>query len=576
MFGLSWIDIAVLVGYLVVTTAIGMWLARSVHSAGDFFMPRRYGKAMLLMFSFGAGTSSDQAVAVASKSYRSGLAGIWYQWLWLLATPFYWVVAVILRRSRAITTADMIEARFDRSFSLLYTGLAVIHLTVQMGVMLKGSVAVIEATSGGLINPNYALVAVTAMFLLYGVFGGLAAAIVTDFLQGLLTLAFSFILLPALLTAVGGMSGLQATLNNADMFSLASSDITLFYILIISLNGLIGIVAYPNMMSVCGASKSEYDSRWGLMSGNFVKRICTMAWCVTGLAAAGYYLGKTDVVADHIWGRLARDFLPAMGPGLLGLFLSGVLASLMSTCDAMMINCAALFTENLYKPLAPARSERHYLWVGRASAAAMVGGGLLFAFRVESVIAGIEILWCIIPAVGVILWLALAWRGVTVAGAWAGALAGFAAWFVASRPEVGAWFGATCPWAESWKVVSMAGGEVGTTAACVVSLPWQMVFYLVTAATVCIVTSWLTPKVRADKLDRFYDLMRTPVHPGEVLPVPCRLPEAVPAAPRRPLVPFIKSLEIQVPSRTTVLGFAVGWAIVAAMIGGFYWLTQAH
>jgi len=72
-------------------------------------MPRRFGKFMMAMFAFGSGTHSDQAVSVASKSYTNGLSGIWYQWLWLFVTPFYWITPLIFRRMRYITTADYDE-----------------------------------------------------------------------------------------------------------------------------------------------------------------------------------------------------------------------------------------------------------------------------------------------------------------------------------------------------------------------------------------------------------------------------------------------------------------------------------
>ena len=62
------IDWAVLPVYLVGITLLGAWAARRVKSSGDFFMPRRFGKAMMITFAFGTGTSSDQAVTVASKT----------------------------------------------------------------------------------------------------------------------------------------------------------------------------------------------------------------------------------------------------------------------------------------------------------------------------------------------------------------------------------------------------------------------------------------------------------------------------------------------------------------------------
>ncbi len=92
MLGLHIADILVLGLYLVGITVIGIWVARRIKNTADFFMPRRFGKVMMITHAFGTGTHSDQAVSVASKSYAVGLSGIWYQWLWLPCTPFYWLI----------------------------------------------------------------------------------------------------------------------------------------------------------------------------------------------------------------------------------------------------------------------------------------------------------------------------------------------------------------------------------------------------------------------------------------------------------------------------------------------------
>ena len=100
MLGLGITDIIVLVVYLLGITALGVWMGRRVKTMGDFFMPRRFGKAMMITNAFGTGTASDQAVVVAAATFQHGLSGIWWQWLWLPATPFYWLIAPIMRRFR--------------------------------------------------------------------------------------------------------------------------------------------------------------------------------------------------------------------------------------------------------------------------------------------------------------------------------------------------------------------------------------------------------------------------------------------------------------------------------------------
>ncbi|MHC4656322.1 MAG: sodium:solute symporter family protein [Planctomycetota bacterium] len=382
MFGLKLADIVVLGLYMLGMAAIGVWSAKKIKKAADFFMPRRFGKAMMVMFAFGAGTHSDQAVGVASKSYSIGLSGIWYQWLWLPCTPFYWLIAPVMRRFRAITTGDVFEARYSRSVAVLYAVIGMLNLSVNIGLMLRGSSEVISASTQGLLSANAAITVMTVVFVIYGVAGGLAAAIITDFIQGILTIIFSFLLLPLIMNAVGGMEGIREKIADPQMLSLvAPAGIGLFSIVVISFNALVGIVTQPHTMGNCAAGKTEMEGRFGWMFGNIIKRICTIPWCLTGVAAIVYFASKeVQIEPDKIFGTVAADFLPKILPGILGIFLAALLASVMSSCDAFMISSSALFTQNIYTPWKPGRSQKHYVAVGRIAAVVVVSGGVAFAF----------------------------------------------------------------------------------------------------------------------------------------------------------------------------------------------------
>ena len=562
MFGLHGVDLAVLLVYLLGITLLGVYTMRLVRTMGDFFMPRRFGKAMLLMHAFGTGSHSDQAVSVASKTYTNGLSGIWYQWLWLFATPFYWLIAPVMRRFRAITVADVFALRYGRSVGMLFAVVGMCNLMVNIGVMLKGSGAIISASCGKTVHENQVILVMTALFLIYGMAGGLGAAIITDFIQGILTIVFSFILLPFVLNAVGGFEGLHRSIKDPQMFSLiAPADIGLFYVVVIALNGLIGIVTQPHTMGNCAAGRTEDDGRFGWTAGNFVKRICTMAWCVTGLAAVAYFADR-EVRPDDVFGLLARDFLPRIMPGLLGVFLASVLASVMSSCDSFMIASSGLFTENVYRPLLPNRSERHYILVGRITSLFVVGGGVMVAYLLPGVVAGLELFWKIAPMMGIAFWLGLFWRRTTTAGAWASTLTALFTWYLTSRALFPA-FLEGLPFSDTLRFTVERGG------ARVIYLPWQMVFYLSAGTAAGVLVSLFTRAPSEEKLDRFYALVRTPVEPGEAVPeTPCSIPEGVKIPEARKLFPGTR-LEILVPSRKSIVGFVLSWVFVVFLIWFF-------
>src|SRR5918911_944433 len=157
--GLPTADALVLLGYLLGTTALGVWAGRRSRTVAEYFMPRKFSQPVMIMYAFGTGTASDQAVLVASATFKNGLSGIWYQWLWLFATPFYWMIAPVMRRFRAHTTADLYELRFDRGVANLFAVLGVAGMTVKMGVLLKGSSALLEGCTGGRVDAGAAMAA---------------------------------------------------------------------------------------------------------------------------------------------------------------------------------------------------------------------------------------------------------------------------------------------------------------------------------------------------------------------------------------------------------------------------------
>ncbi len=569
MFGVSWIDWLVIALYLVIIAVIGISAARRVRNSASFFIgDRKFGKLMMMFFTFGTGTHSDQAVSVAAKTYHSGASGIWYQWLWLFVTPFFWWLAPVFRRMRAVTTGDYFFARYDRSVAGLYAVMGMLQLTVNIGVMLKGSTAMITAVSGGQINPNIAICAMTVIFIIYGIAGGLSAAILTDFVQGILTIVLSFLILPFALSAVGGMAGLRESIQNPDMFKVvAPAGITAFYIAVISFNALLGWVTQPHNMGLAAAGKTEMEGRVGVMCGILFKRVCTIAWVLTGLCAVGLYAGQ-NIDVDHVYGLMAHTLLPKIAPGLVGLFIASMLAAVMSSCDAFMVSSSALFTENIYRSfLVKNKPDKHYTIVGRIVAGIVVVAGVSFAFSLDSVVQGLEIFWKVSAMMAIPFWLGLFWRRASSKAAWISTLLSFAVLLFTSRIELFGnilWdFNATL--AGKLPAFMLFDGKL--------YMPWQMIMYISAGFITAIVVSLVTKPVEKKKLDRFYECLRTPIAPGEPETVPFTLPDGVVPAPRRPWIEH-PDFEISRPKFVDIIGFIAGWVAVAILIGSFLWIIK--
>lgn len=643
--GLHLADWVVLGLYFVVILGIGAWSYLKVSDEADYFMGgRRFGKVFMMFFAFGSGTSSEQAVSVAAGSFRNGLAGIWYQFLWLFATPFYWIIAPVMRRMRALTTSDFFESRFNSSTALLYSIIGIMMSIVFIGGALFASAKMIEGLAGGT-NPatgeaffpaSYAIAAMTIMFVAYGLAGGLGAAIVTDFIQGVLTIIFSFLLLPFALYYASSVAGFEPSVHagfeslhggtpgfpGEKILSLTVDEefarqtgqelITPFYILMLSLNGLIGIVVQPHIMGVCGAGKTEMEGRVGFTFGNFIKRFCTIAWSFTGLACIIIYLtpenGFIDSATlagiqsdpeemkkfgDQVFGKAAHDILPTISHGLVGLLMAALLAAVMSTCDAQMVVASGLFTENIYKRyLVKSRSKKHYVWAGRLAGLGVVGLSLLMMTQFENVIQVLKDYIIPIPAfIGLAFWFGIIWRGFTPAAVWCSTFVAGLFWYLTQSHTPFAFIAGLGDseflkqnidyfphlfremlhgWAPG--IVSETLNAAGEVVNYKTSTPHQYLIYLSAGAVAGVLVSLFTRRTPAEKLDHFFKLIRTPVTPGEEVVRPCTLPENH-LPPETDKLINHPDLEIPMPTKIGMIGFLGSWVMVGVVIALTYWLA---
>ena len=382
------LDWAVIAAYFVVITGIGLYVGLRVRRSGDYFLGgRKFGPWLMIGQSFGVGTHAEMPVALAGAVYTSGASAIWFQWKNLFITPFYWLMAPVFRRVRRTTMAEFTEDRYGPWMGGIYIVFALCFLIINTGSMLKGAGKVISQATGGGVGVNEIVVAMTVLFVLYSLVGGLVAAAWTDLFQGFLIIALSFMLIPLGWSVVGGLDGMKAVLEPY-RFSLATpSGIGPWVIAMLTVNGLVGIMAQPHQIAAVGTGKDERTCRVGMFYGNYVKRVCTVGWALVGLVVAAMVAQGHTPLADpeDAFGFACRQLL---FPGALGLMIASILAANMSTCSAFLVDSGALFTEGLYRQrLVPGRPDSHYLWVGRISGLAITILGVLYAlFLIQSVL----------------------------------------------------------------------------------------------------------------------------------------------------------------------------------------------
>jgi Na+/proline symporter len=543
--GLHYAIWIVLVLYFVGMLLMGWWSRRGAHSQEGYLLGnRRFGWLMMVMHAFGAGTHPGNVAGVMSEAVVSGAAGIWVSWMWLFGTPFYWLIAPIVRRMRCLTMADYFQQRYGKPASILYIIVAAVGMIVFLagvllattrtvqGMMGKGAGAESEMWFFGI------LLVSTAVFMIYSYWGGIIAAIRTDMIQGLLIIVLSFIAIPAALrlNEVGGLAGMRATLGaqGGDYLSLFDpKGFSLLTVLLLCINAPLTALAFPHLMSVCAAGRTEWEGRVGFTYGNILKRICTIGWCVLGLCWLAYLINTGSAIhKDAAFGNSIRELLP---PVLQGVMLACVMAAAMSSGDAVQVTVAGLFSQNIYRVYVnPKADERQLVRVTRTIGVAIALLSLVGAILMrQSLVKTILDYFNILSLVGISTAMGLLWRRMNTTGMFCSTISAVVT-FVLTRYVI--------EYTRDIRAVT-------------IGLPIAM------GVLGGVVGSLLTKPPKAATIEKFFKKIYVPIGQEKQLELP--LDEAVPPEKRWLTA---GGLFIVKPSRQSWVGFVITLAICLACV----------
>jgi len=169
-------------------------------------------------------------------------------------------------------------------------------------------------------------------------------------------------------------------------------------------------------MGVSGSAKNEYAARFGAVSGTYAKRLMIIMWAFVGLIGCGLYFGDQRLAEpDMLWGRLSRQLL---GPGVFGLMLAGLLAAMMSNIATQSMASSALFVRNVYTYIAPGRTDKEGVKVGRITIVVVLVVGMFVALTMNDVVSFIRVQLTVNVPWGAAIVLMFFWRKLTRVAVW--------------------------------------------------------------------------------------------------------------------------------------------------------------
>jgi len=448
---ISALDYALLAIYFVIVLGIGYLARRSVSSSLDFFLSGRSLPAWVTGLAFiSANLGALELLGMAANGAQHGVPTVHYYWigaipamvfLGLVMMPFYY-------GSKVRSVPEFLRRRFGRGAHLVNAISFALAQVLIAGVNLYALALLLNLMLGWPIPLSIVIAAVVV--LTYTTLGGLSAAIYNEVLQFFVIVAALLPVTIVGLAKVGGWQGLvdKVTAGPGGAEQLSSwpatsltgiTDATLSVLGLVFGLGFVLSFGYwtTNFAEVQRAmsAKSMSAAMRTPIIGAYPKALIPALVVLPGMVAAvvvpeiaALKAGDTSsgVEYNDTLPLLIRELLPN---GVLGIAITGLLASFMAGVAANVSSFNTVFTYDLWQSyVVKDRSDEYYLRVGRLATV----GGIVVAIGTAFIASGygnimdyIQALFSFFNApLFATFILGMFWRRMTPAAGWSGLVFG--------------------------------------------------------------------------------------------------------------------------------------------------------
>jgi solute:Na+ symporter, SSS family len=459
---LSPVDVVILLLYFAMVIFIGFYVKGSTNTSEQFFLAGREMSAWIAGLSFvSANLGSLELMGWAGAAYQYGILAV--HWYWIGAIPAMLFLGIVMMPfyyiSKTHSVPGYLQLRFGEGARAV-SGVSFAFMTVLMsGVNMYSMALVMKVVLGWDINFSMWVGAITVA--IYVMLGGLRSAIINEVLQFVLIWAGAA-LIPILgLIEAGGWTNLKAQIvarmgDPAYMHiwsttgSFSSNPMGVQWTgLVFGLGFVISFGYWTTDFLVVQRVLSANNLRAARLApiiGAAFKMFVPFFVILPGLLAlvllkdsAGHliqlYPDGSDMVVNH-GAHSFNEVLPLMmvrylGPGLLGLGITALIAGFMSGMAGNVSAFSTVWTYDIYGAYINKKaSDSHYVSMGRWSTivgmAVSVGTAYL-VMHAASIMDYVQELFSffIAPLFGTVI-LGMLWKRATKAGGFWGLLTGTA------------------------------------------------------------------------------------------------------------------------------------------------------
>lgn len=355
------IDIIIVVGFLAFSFFFGSIFYKWVGESDDYYVAGRQLTPFILATALTATNINMYSfIGQTGVAYKWGISIIWLCWVGNMALVIAGLLVVpVYRRLKIRSVPEFLGMRYNHGFQAFVGILWMLRLCFWLAVILYTSIIAAIAMTG-IESFWFWVFALAVVAILYTIMGGMWSIAFVDIFQFVFMLGGALVLLPVAMERVGWIEGMKAKFAaspeffNHLNFVPQTGEYNWLAILGFFLISLKWAGIDQGMVQRSLGADSVRGAAQGLTLSGVITTPFALLWILPGLAAGLIYSEpqlralhpSVDNVFEMAIPQLLADNMPVV---LLGLIMSGMVASQLSTLSADLNSAATLFTNDFYK-----------------------------------------------------------------------------------------------------------------------------------------------------------------------------------------------------------------------------------
>ena len=364
-------DWIVMVVYFIAIMLFGSYFGRYTKNTSDFFFGgRRFSWWLITMSIVATGVGSHSFVKYSAKGFEHGISSTMTylnDWFFIPFFMFGWLPIIVYSKIRSIP--EYFEKRFSPSARFLATILLLLYMIGYIGIgfltlgkavipMLPEAFTVLGMTLP--ITLMGAIIVIAVITGIYITFGGQTAVIFTDLLQGFILLFAGLLLFFFGITYLGGFDMFWNLLPTEWKLPMAdfNQPANFNFVGIFWQDAIAGSIGFLFMnqgliMRFMACKNVNEGRKAAAVNILFVLPISAIVvgnagWIGKAISVVNPDIVSPSVSPDQIFVVVANIIA---SPGMFGFIMAALTAALMSTVDTLINATAAIFINDVYRPV---------------------------------------------------------------------------------------------------------------------------------------------------------------------------------------------------------------------------------